>query len=240
MSHMKLHRFITTILRDDDVSRIVDPAILHQVKRVLRHTTGDIIVVVDETGTEYQFKIHHYEPQAIVGTTSSLGKTIQESAVQIFLYCSILKRENFELVVQKVTEIGVTDIIPLICDRTVKLGVKHDRLLSIAKEAAEQSGRLTVPHIHEIQAFGDVMKNHTPNDLHYFFDLHGDSVSALPFRESKPVVHIYVGPEGGWTDQERTLARESDCNIVSLGRMTLRAETAAIIATYGLVKQYSL
>ncbi len=237
---MKIHRFITTISRDNDVSRIVDPAILHQVKRVLRYGTGDTIIVVDETGTEHQFEIHHYEPHAIVGTTSLAGKTIQKSTAQIFLYCSILKRENFELVVQKATEIGVTDIVPLICDRTVKLGVKHDRLLSIAKEAAEQSGRLTIPRIHEIQPFDDVIKKHTPNNLYYFFDLQGNSISALPFKESKSAVHIYIGPEGGWTDRERALAHESGCNIVCLGTMILRAETAAIIAAYELVKQYSL
>ena len=96
-------------------------------------------------------------------------KNKNESENHVNLYCSILKKENFELAVQKAVEVGVKEIIPIITARTVKLGLNHERLNKIIKEAAEQSGRGVLPKLDEAIIFDEALKLAKENDLNLFF-----------------------------------------------------------------------
>lgn len=149
----------------------------------------------------------------------------------VTLYCSILKRENFVWVVQKCTEVGVKAIIPIIAERTVKTGINMDRLRMIAKEAAEQSGRGIIPHIFEPMDFtAALLKAKNESIPHIFY--HRET-SIAPFSNlQSPISGIWIGPEGGWTPEEVAEAENSSFQISSLGKLTLRAETAAIVGSY--------
>jgi 16S rRNA (uracil1498-N3)-methyltransferase len=138
-----------------------------------------------------------------------------------------LKRENFEWLVQKATECGIHYIVPILTRRTVKQGLKLERLREIAREAAEQSGRGRVPGIGEPMPFAEALDAATKAGATYFFDVGGKRYTGSGERAS-----LFIGPEGGWDPEERALAIESRAMIADLGPRVLRAETAATIASF--------
>jgi len=157
-SSMRLHRFILDLDLADDRLVISDFETINQIRNVLRLEVGDRFVVCDGKGKEATVQIFTgplgpSERDAPKGAGNILVDVLDrrdvasESSARVTLYCAVLKRENFELVVQKVTECGIAAIVPIISTRTVKLGVKLERLEKIAREASEQSGRGVIPEI---------------------------------------------------------------------------------------------
>ncbi len=167
-------------------------------------------------------------------------EVLTESSVRAVLYCAMLKRENFELVVQKATECGVAEIVPIVTARTVKLGLKIDRLQKIAREAAEQSGRGIVPEIFDPMSLKESIVHAKQNNANILFEPSGSHFlgTLVPFRLDATKVAmnrgLFIGPEGGWTDDEVDQMRGAGYHVVSLGPRVLRAETAAIVAVFYL------
>jgi 16S rRNA (uracil1498-N3)-methyltransferase len=144
-----------------------------------------------------------------------------------------LKKSNFELVVQKATEIGVGEIVPILCKNTVKTGLNLKRLEKIAKEAAEQSKRVTLPKIEKILSFKEAIEKARNFDLKILFDISGKNPSFLK-RKVKNVA-IFIGPEGGWDKSEIELAKKENFEILNLGKLNLRSETAAIVSSFLII-----
>ncbi|MBI5153544.1 MAG: RNA methyltransferase [Parcubacteria group bacterium] len=147
------------------------------------------------------------------------------------LYCSILKRENFEWVAQKATEIGVGEIVPLVTQHTVKLELKEGRLKKIVQEAAEQSGRSVLPKLQIPMGFEQAVHEAKLNGTTLFFDVSGKEFDKKMIKDSEKV-NIFIGPEGGWNEGEIEIAQKNKFIFVNLGKLTLRAETAAVVGTY--------
>ncbi len=222
---MKRHRFIgpydlrsAEIVLEDDAAR--------QMALVLKMRHGEIVLLCDGKGREAAFEILEFKKTSVrlkrIGDASDVDT---EPMKQVTLYASILKRENFELIVQKATECGVLRIVPVISQRTIKKDVKLERLREIAREAAELSGRGVVPEVSEPVKFEQALEQ--AEGQKYFFDAEGKSF--LPTGER---ISLFVGPEGGWTEEEHDLAMKSGCSIAGLGPRMLRGETAAIVATF--------
>lgn len=228
---MRLHRFIGNFDCTDDRIEIVDANIVNQVLRVLRLSEGDRLLLSDGGGSECLGEIVHLRKDRLIVAIVERSENTHEPAVACILYCAILKRENFELVVQKATEIGVREIVPLITRRTVKLDIKEDRLRKIIAEAAEQSGRGRVPVLRAPMRFADALLDAKRNGINLFFDLSDAPIDAVDLRGIANR-GLFIGPEGGWTGEEANAARAAGCAIVSFGPLTLRAETAAIVAVY--------
>lgn len=231
---MKLHRFIG----DFDLSKkgliITDSNVVAQIRRVLRLRVGDQISLGDGRGNEALVQIKAFKKGVVEVDILKVSKSNIESQIGVLLYCSILKRSNFDLVVQKATEVGVKEIVPLICKRTVKLKIRIERLEKIIREAAEQSGRGELPKLCEVMKFEEAIMRASDNDANFFFDKSGVKLGSR-VAEQGHKVGIFIGPEGGWEDSEIQLAKEKGFKIVNLGKLTLRSETAAIIASYLLV-----
>lgn len=230
---MKIHRFIIpSNLRSDELE-ITDQDIVGQIKNVLRLKLGEKVIVGDGRGKEVLSEIKKIGKSSVTLKVHRVEENSNETKNSVTLYCSVLKKENFELVVQKATEIGVRYIVPVITERTVKLGLNKERLEKIAKEAAEQSGRGIVPVIFKPMSFEEAVGNTYLAGSKFIFDALGGV-----FKETslKGEIAAFIGPEGGWTEKELALARSKDFTIVSLGKLTLRAETAAIVASYILTK----
>lgn len=229
---MRLHRFFT----DADFSHaavntavvVHDVPLAHQLKNVLRARIGDPIELFDRQGFQITGTLESIVKETI---TVAVSISTKPNAVtkKVTLYLAMLKRENFELAVQKATEVGVTAIVPLLTARTIKTGWKRERIEKIAIEASEQSGRRTIPTIGEPMSFTDAVA--AKHDTKLFLDFEGSAFGGSMI-EKKIDIALFVGPEGGWTDEERKIAKEAGCIKTTIGPRTLRAETAAMIASY--------
>jgi 16S rRNA (uracil1498-N3)-methyltransferase len=231
---MRLHRFIQPV--DLTARRLIvkDGEFLNQVKRVFRLHPDDELLLSDGKGKEARARIVEMTPKQLELEIIEVLQKSNELPVRTILYSSILKRENFELVVQKTTEVGVSEIVPVITRRTVKMGVKRDRLQKIVREAAEQSGRAVVPEMFEPVSFERAVEMARANKKNIFFDLDAPALHVSKLNlGSGDRTGIFIGPEGGWDPEEVALiARVPHIDLASLSPLTLRAETAAIIATY--------
>ncbi len=136
-----------------------------------------------------------------------------------------------ELVLQKCTELGVTNFIPILSERTVKTGWNFERMEKIVKEAVEQSGFSDMPVISQepmkLEKVMDKFKKEKEN-----FDglavLDFDGVPLASLKHLISVDTVFVGPEGGWSDKERNVFRKHNVKSISLGKNVLRAETACV------------
>ena len=229
---MRLNRFIG----DYDLSKkeveIINPENIKQIKDVLRLKKDEMIILSDGKGKGAEVTITFLSPKKIIGTINTVNiknKTKRE----VTLYLAILKKENFELAVQKAVEVGVSEIVPVITERTIKTGLNVSRLEKIIIEASEQSGRNFVPTLSPILKFKDALIRGNTGEEKVVFHL----VENLyqPNKEATRVT-IFIGPEGGFTEKEINMAKNLDYSIYSLGSHALRAETAATVASYRVVK----
>ncbi len=231
---MRLHRFILGLDLTADRVAIVDRETTNQILNVFRLTIGDTFVVCDGKGTEATARI--IGADKVIEAELSDRRTVRvESASRVLLYCAMLKRENFELVVQKATECGVAEIVPIVTERTVKLGARLDRLQKIAREAAEQSGRGIVPIIHEPIPLTAAILHAKLNAVNVLFEPNAEPFHpSQPLQPSKPSqpLGLFIGPEGGWDTSEVERLRAEGYHVASLGPRILRAETAAIVAVF--------
>ena len=224
---MRLHRFFVGAELKSGPQRIDDLGLIKQWKNVLRMQAGDHLIICDGRGHESDAVIKELTATAAVVQLENPRIVEAEPRRHVTLCASILKRENFEWVVMKATEIGVKEIIPVLAARTVKTGLKRERLESIAKEASEQCGRGIIPMIHQPMTLAEAMKQ-TSELKNIFFHL-GNYADNLPTADR---LAIWTGPEGGWTDDEAAIAQSSGHELRSLGKLALRAETAAVVGSF--------
>ena len=145
---MRQNRFYSQEDLGDKDLEITDPLILNQLRKVLRSKPGDEISLFDGRGLELRAKIIEFNKNSV--RLSVLERELREKEEpEVCLYLALLKKENFELAVQKAVEAGVNKIIPLVTERTIKFGLKTERLSLIIKEATEQSGRAFLPDLSE-------------------------------------------------------------------------------------------
>ena len=229
---MKIHRFIGEFDLQPGYFLLNDPDAAHQIQTVLRLRLGEELVLGDGRGLEAPAKIIGFGGGVEI-EIAEVRPNGREPQRVVQLYLGLPKRESLEWVVQKATEAGVRGVIPLITARTVKLEGKMDRLQRIAKEAAEQSDRGCLPEIQAAQAWPAAFALAENNDLNILCDPGGE-----PWREAADKISqarkvgVFIGPEGGFTAAEIALARARKFKILNLGKLTLRTETAAIIAVY--------
>jgi len=207
---------------------------------VLRCKEGDELVIFNGAGSCFKTKILKVGKKEVITDFLEKFPCNSESPVNITLVQSLLKGEKMDLVVQKTTELGVREIVPVVTERSqLRETRKTARWQKIAQEASRQSGRTVIPVVHEPVSFQDIF---TDNDLKgfIFYEEEGvrlsDSVSSfIPHPSS---LFIVIGPEGGFTKEEVKLAKEKGLVAASLGKRILRAETAAIAAV--TLAQYAL
>jgi 16S rRNA (uracil1498-N3)-methyltransferase len=160
-----------------------------------------------------------------------------EAPVRMALYVALVRFERIELLVEKATELGVESMAFFAAERSERgldraAGKRVERWQRIAREASEQSRRIRLPEIAAPVPFRDVVGDDAPWRL--LLDEEPGCAplprALPPTRSAQDLVSVLVGPEGGWTDRERGLLRETGWRSVSLGPAILRTETAAIAA----------
>lgn len=221
---MKIHRFIAELGAGNTLT---DRELVRQIRKVLKLEPGETICISDGRGADYEGVIEKIDTDTVYLNNITKKESLMPKK-NVTLYCAILKKENFELVCQKATELGVTKIVPIITQRTIKQGLKVDRLKKIIKEASEQSGLSQIPILSEALTFSDaIAESLKENEKTFLFDK-----SGLDIKNTFKSIGLFVGPEGGFTDDEILHAKNLHIEVGSLGITTLRGETAAIVATY--------
>jgi len=232
---MRLHRFFLPFSATDNSLIIADEKIVNQIKNVLRLKDGDEILIFNGE-KERKGKIEEIAKNAIRIILKEEVINLREPKIKVKLFCSLLKKDNFELVVQKATEVGVKEIYPIISKRTVKFDFKKERMDKIIKEASEQSMRISLPILHQTISFQEALKESSQNQLNVFCDLSSPLFSEILKEKliSKKIdsLGVFIGPEGGWSEEEIHLAKDNNFLMVKLSDLVFRSETAAIIAVY--------
>jgi 16S rRNA (uracil1498-N3)-methyltransferase len=228
----KIHRFFTDVPTSGKEIEILDKEIVHQLTHVLKIETGEEIVLCNTKGEEVLLSITHVEKKSVKGSVVSRDKGKNEPERLVTLYLAILKKENFETVVQKAVELGIKKIIPIISRRTVKLNLNLERLQKISKEAAEQAGRSFIPEVLAPQTFDEAIHAAQMHEQVFLFEIGARPIGHEVLEND---VGIFVGPEGGWDQDELEKALALGVKEVGLGKLTYRAETAAVVAVYHVI-----
>lgn len=207
----------------------------HHSVRVVRVRAGEEVEVFDKTGKLARGMVTAIErDRAVVEVTEELAS--RESTIDVHLAMSIIQLEKFELVLQKATELGVKSFIPLVTERIElrreRYAGKLERWNRILFEAVKQSGRSLFPVIEEPRPFADVIARPGAKLL---FDA---DTEPSPWPSSLGAVTLFIGPEGGWSDDELAAARANECLFARIGPRRLRAETAAIVACTVVAARY--
>jgi 16S rRNA (uracil1498-N3)-methyltransferase len=234
---MRLHRFYIEKPIGKEI-RIDDKDLLNQWKKVFRFEEGDRVIIFNGGDFEYEGVFKMLSKSEAVLEINKEIKVKKPTNIDLHIFQSIIKKDNFELVVEKCTEIGVAGFHPVISERSEKKDLNLERLYKIAKEASEQSGKTKLPEISNPESLEKAILDFD-GDL-FALDFDGESFKdTISFIDNPSQIKIQfdgaskigilVGPEGGWSDRERLLFEQKGIQSISLGSQILRAETASIV-----------
>jgi len=235
-----------------------DPVVLtgqpaHRIGRVLRMQPGDHVLLLDNSGWAYETELTGFGADQVEGHVERKVLASGEPRAKITLYQAMLKGHGFETVLEKCTEVGVVEFVPLLCERCVVgslmdvEGHRQERWERIVRGAAEQSRRGRLPRLAPVTMWPVACQRAQRSD-----------VSVLPWEEAKgPAlrnvlegqaagdggakharpysISVLIGPEGGLTPEEAQMAESSGIQVVTLGPRILRAETAGLVVAAAIL-----
>jgi 16S rRNA (uracil1498-N3)-methyltransferase len=226
---MRLHRFyISTLVGNQSELTIHSVDLVNQIRRVFRLNNGDRIIIFDGSGSDYVCSIKDSKKESVELSIIEASKSRFVPETEIVLYASLVKKDNFEWIVEKATELGVSKIIPIISERSEKKSLNIERLKKIAIEASEQSGRGTVPIIESIGNLEQALLDSSRSNR-IAFHTEGALFGASDMKAQESLA-VFIGPEGGWSEMEIEIFHKNKVPVYSLGPQVLRAETAVVAA----------
>lgn len=212
---------------------------VNHIKNVLRMTCKEHLIVCDGEGHFYECVIQDLNRDEILVSIETLLEETTELPGKLYLFQGLPKKDKMELIIQKSVELGVYEIIPVATKFCVvkiedkkKEKKKLERWNEIAKAAAKQSGRGIIPEVKSVMSFKEAVtyaKTLSFNVIPY--------EKAEGMRKAKEAIEegasllstgIFIGPEGGFSEEEIEFAREAGIKPISLGKRILRTETAGI------------
>ncbi len=200
--------------------------------RVLRHTNGDHITVLNGNGSVYNAKITDANPKSC--KLSIVDFKIEEKRI-FNLHIAVAPTKNidrFEWFLEKATEIGIDQITPIICDHSERKVIKPERLEKILVSATKQSLKSYKPILNPLTDFNSFIKQYNHSSINKFIAHCYDSPKNLLKKcySQNSNAMVLIGPEGDFSENEVALAINNNYNAISLGKSRLRTETAALMA----------
>jgi len=242
-----MHRFFIPPEWIDQEKVVITGKLVHQLRNVLRLRSGDRIVVLDNTGWEYEIALKRVARGYVEGVVRGVRSAVEPNT-KITLYQALLKGVKFEFILQKCTELGVSGFVPMVCERCVARSPKDKRVerwQRIIVEAAEQSGRGMLPTLEPALLFQKACGSAMGFSL---LAWEGEQASRLRaalrseiYRQKiistkNPLsVNLFIGPEGGFSPFEVEFAQGCGIVPISLGSRVLRAETAGLVAATAIL-----
>ncbi|WP_066636484.1 16S rRNA (uracil(1498)-N(3))-methyltransferase [Desulfolucanica intricata] len=220
---------------------------MHHINRVLRLGEGDELTVLDGLGGVFEARITGKNKDTVFCEIIDQGGPDNEPPLKVTLVQGLPKADKMDLIVQKGTELGLSRVIPLKCERSVvrldekKAAQRQERWQRIALEAAKQSRRAKYPVIESVSNWEEVLTA-----------LPEDALALIPWEEEYNTgikslgnngtlfgeIYVFIGPEGGFTETEVSRAQEFGVIPVSLGPRILRTETAGLAVLTMLMYEY--
>tara|TARA_Y100000766_G_C18866893_1_gene586225 strand:+ start:52 stop:774 length:723 start_codon:yes stop_codon:yes gene_type:complete len=229
---MRFHRVYYKEFSQTDSISIDNKSKINHLRNVLRLSEGSQVELFDGKGNSSICKIVSIEKKKIVLEQIGNAEYQQSESVKIKLIMPYIKKENLFFVIQKVTEIGISNISlyrPDNIDQSIKkkdLSKINEKALSIITQACEQNGSNTVPDFYTYEDISSAIVN---DKLAIFFDLDAtDDCKSIKNHEDS--ITLITGPESGFSKKERELLDAKSSHNISLGKNILRAETAPIVA----------
>lgn len=201
----------------------------NHIKNVLRKNTGDKITCFDSSGMEFTAEISSSEKGAFILNIISTSIKDVEPEIKITLAQSLPKSSKMDDIIQKSTELGVFEIIPVITERSVTRSEKNERWNKIAKESAEQSGRVHVPAVKNavtLEGLLDLSGGYGLKILPWECENSISLKNVLAANKDTASILVLIGPEGGFSAEEAEKACLKGFKSVSLGKRILRTQTA--------------
>lgn len=202
----------------------------HYLGKVMRMRAGDIVILCDDVTGEWAARVTEAGKREVVLEVADLLRA-REAVPDLWLCPALLKKDRFDLVLEKATELGVARIAPVITRRCVADKLNPERARAITIEAAEQCARTALPQLAEPVKLDALLADWPAGRALFFADEAGGEPAAASFAAHSGPAAILTGPEGGFDDAERAAIRAHPAaRPVSLGPRILRGETAAIAA----------
>ncbi len=203
----------------------------HYLSRVMRVKPGDVVILCDDISGEWATTVVAAEKRSI--TLEPVSQLREREAVPDFHLCAaLLKKDRFDLVLEKATELGVAAIRPVVTRRCVADKLNLDRARSVTTEAAEQCARTALPALEQPVKLDALLSDWPAGRTLFFADEEGGKPPAAAFAAHRGPAALLTGPEGGFDDAEREAIRALPQAVpITLGPRILRGETATLAAT---------
>lgn len=220
---------------------------VHHMKNVMRFRIGEIADFVSDQGVIYQAEHVTFQKDQAIFKILSERKTVKTTS-KVTIAQALIKKDRFELFLEKSTELGVYEIIPTVFSRSIiKLDEKEEakkllRYRTIVKESSEQSERDHLPKIREVMKLKDLPFDEYDKILVCFerTDQEHHLKNLLPTLKKEDRILVLIGPEGGITEEELSYVVTKGAEIVSLGSQILRSETASTVILSALLIEWVL
>lgn len=234
-----MYRFYIEQNQIHDEYITIEGSDVNHIKNVLRMKVGEAMILCDGQGTDYHCTIDTLSNDFIQAKVVEVENTQTELPAKIYLFQGLPKKDKMELIIQKAVELGVYQIVPVMMKRSVvklddkkKEQKKLERWQSIATSAAKQSGRGIIPEVVPVMSYKDAIS--MAKEMEYkvlpFEHAEGMEETKKIIKEvhGKKSVAVFIGPEGGFEDDEVAYAMESEIKPITLGKRILRTETAGL------------
>ena len=203
----------------------------HYLAKVMRVAPGDAVVLCDDMTGEWAAEVVEVGKRNIALDVTRILRG-REAVPDLWLCAALLKKDRFDLLLEKATELGAARIVPVLTRRCVADKLNPDRARSIVTEAAEQCARTALPEMRPVTKLDALLEGWSAERALFFADEEGGANAAEVFAAHKGPAALMTGPEGGFDDAERALVRAHPSAVaISLGPRILRGETAAIATT---------
>ena len=222
--------FVENPLADGAEVRLDGPR-AHYLLRVMRAGEGDAVILCDDATGEWAAEVTSAGKRDL--SLRLIRRLREREEVPDFWLCAaLLKKDRFDLVLEKATELGIRRIAPVLARRCVADRLNPERARTIVTEAAEQCARTALPELAEPVKLDSLLRQWPDNRALFFADEQGGEPAAAAFAAHQGPAALLIGPEGGFDDAERAAVRAlPQARPISLGPRILRGETAAIAAT---------
>ena len=228
MSNIRL--FFSATLSTDMIDKL-DKSQSHYLSKVMRVKENEVFSLFNNNG-EWEAKVLSVSKNIIeFKITKQLRK--KENIKELWLAFSPIKSNYQNFMIQKATELGVTKFLPIIFDRTVVRKINKERLEKIIVEASEQSNRINVPIIEDVQVLNNFLKTNSINLIFTDLNSNNNKIDKSKFTD-KPIC-IIVGPEGDFSEAEREkILTFKGVQPIKINENILRSETA-VISTISII-----